>query len=193
MGLLHRAILRRWRCSFHWVEFLREMLNTSARGLVSFRHLVLLEKDGGPEDRSHAVWLQTNFFVGSGDNKGSSFINVALGEWDPQTGITGFRRGGSIVLGPNESSTQQTYSFSGDVASLAGPNGSHFLGSQNPNIVIGADSTGNGHNIFRDTPLNPISGDNGNSRPEQQSGRDLPRRHRPGASTAGRHANFGGH
>ena len=65
---------------------------------------MLLEKDGGPEDQSHAVWLQTNFFVGSGDNKGSSIINIALGEWDPKTGITGFRRGGSIVLGPNRES-----------------------------------------------------------------------------------------
>jgi hypothetical protein len=94
--------------------------------------LVLLEKNGGSEDPSHAVWLQTNFFVGSGDNKGSSFINIALGEWDPQTGITGFRRGGSIVLGGEESSPQ-TFSFSGDIASLAGPdsqgNLSHFMGS----------------------------------------------------------------
>jgi len=121
--------------------------------------LVLLEKDGGPQDQSHAVWMQTNFFVGDGDNKGSSFINVALGEWDPQTGITGFRRGGSIVLGP-EGDTENTYSFSGDIASLAGPdsNGtlSHFMGSANPNIVIGADTTGTGdHTIFRDTPLSP--------------------------------------
>ena len=124
--------------------------------------LVLLEKNGGSEDLSHAVWLQTNFFVGSGNNKGSSFINIALGEWSAEGGITGFRRGGSIVLGPNEA-PPQTYSFSGDIASLAGPNSqgmlSSFMGSANPNIVIGADSTGT-HNIFRDTPLNPTEDNN---------------------------------
>ena len=134
---------------------------------------MLLEKDGGPGGPSHAVWLQTNFFVGSGNNKGSSFINIALGEWSAQGGITGFRRGGSIVLGPNENSAPQTYSFSGDIASLAGPDSqgtlSQFMGSDNPNIVIGANSTGT-HNIFRDTPLNPIYGENGNSRIDQQTG-----------------------
>ncbi len=143
---------------------------TSDAGNGFISPLVALEKDGsGPNDPSHAVWLQTSFFVGRGDQQGSSFINVALGEWDPQTGMTGFRRGGSIVLGPNEYSSTQTYSFSGDIASLAGPdangNLSYFMGSDNPNIVIGADSTGT-HNIFRDTPLDPTEGDSG---VEQQS------------------------
>ena len=128
---------------------------------------MLLEKDGGPEDRSHAVWLQTNFFVGSGDNKGSSFINIALGEWDPQTGITGARRGASIVLGSGEGSTPRPIASAATSRASAGPDGSHFLGSDNPNIVIGADSTGDGHNIFRDTPLNPTED---NASPENQSG-----------------------
>ena len=141
------------------------LTSTGGNGFIS--PLLLLEQDnGGVDDPSHAVWLQTSFFVGAGDNKGSSFINVALGEWDPETGITGARRGGSIVLGPDENSDPRTYSFSGDIASLEGPDESHFLGSENPNIVIGADSTGT-HNIFRDTPLNP-AGDN--SSPEDQSG-----------------------
>ena len=89
-----------------------------------------------------------------------------LGNGILKTGITGFRRGGSIVLGPNQNSTPQTYSFSGDIASLAGPDSqgtlSHFMGSANPNIVIGANSAGPAgtHNIFRDTPLNPTEDNN---------------------------------
>jgi hypothetical protein len=129
------------------------IISDAGNGFIS--PLVLLEQDnGGAEDTSKAVWLQTSFFVGSGDNKGSSFINIALGEWSAEDGITGARRGGSIVLGENA----QTYSFSGDIASLDGPDGSgtdhHFMGTDNPNIVIGFDSTGS-HNIGRDNPLNP--------------------------------------
>ena len=44
--------------------------------------------------------------------------------------------------------------FTGDIATLAGPDGSHFLGKDNPNIVIGFNSTGT-HNIGRDIPLDP--------------------------------------
>ncbi len=149
--------------------------NHVSRGIGFVSPLVLLEKDSGDaEDPSRAVWLQTNFFIGAGDNKGTSFINIALGEWDPEGGITGARRGGSIVLGPNDSASQ-TYSFSGDIASLAGPDSdgtlSHFMGSDNPNIVIGADSTGS-HDIFRDTPLNPTDFN------DTPIGSDLSRRHR---------------
>jgi hypothetical protein len=143
---------------------------TSDGGNGFISPLVLLDKDrSGADDPSHAVWLQANFFVGSGDQKGSSFINIALGEWSEQGGVTGFRRGGSVVLGSGEDPSSQTYSFSGDIASLAGPdqdgNLSYFMGSQNPNIVIGADSTGT-HNIFRDTPLDPAAN---NDTVEEQS------------------------
>ena len=48
------------------------------------------------------------------------------------------------------------FAFTGDIASLAGPDGSHFLGKDNPNVVIGFDSTGT-HNIGRDIPLDPSS------------------------------------
>jgi len=34
---------------------------------------------------------------------------------------------------------------------LSGPDGSHFLGTDEPNLVIGFDSTGDRHNIGQDT------------------------------------------
>ena len=126
-------------------------VNTSA--------LVLLEKDANPQ--SKAVWLQTSFFVGNSEsNDGQSFIVLALGGQTQDGGLVGFRRGGS--------DTDDAYSFSGDIASLAGPGEEgHFLGAENPNIVIGHDSTGS-HNIGRDTPLNPQDGYNDTV--ENQSG-----------------------
>ncbi len=79
--------------------------------------------------------------------------------------MTGARRGGSDVsVDLGENTVPESYSFSGDIASLAGPDGGHFLGSGDPNVVVGFDSTGT-HNIGRDTPLN----DDGTSA-EQQSG-----------------------
>ncbi len=80
---------------------------------------------------------------GSGANKGQSFVNVALGEWDP---TTGFSVAGAAARSSAEPSAsgRQTYSFSGDIASLAGPDGSHFLGTDNPNVVVGADTDGHG-------------------------------------------------
>ena len=73
-----------------------------------------------------------------------------------------------MVSGPRWEPDPQTYSFTGDIASLAGPDStgalSHFMGSDNPNLVIGFDSTGT-HNIGRDNPLNP-----GDSTIENQSG-----------------------
>ncbi|HMK40944.1 MAG TPA: hypothetical protein VK451_05245, partial [Methyloceanibacter sp.] len=90
-----------------------------SQGIGFVSPLVLLEKDNAGASDQSQVWLQTSFFVGKGDNQGSSFINVSLGNWNAQDGITGSRRGGSIVLGGEESSPQ-TFSFSGDIASLAG-------------------------------------------------------------------------
>ena len=141
--------------------------------------LLLVEKDSvdvDPDSKSRAVWLQTNFAItseptSSDPNSQESFINIALGEWDPATGVTGVRRGGSSVAhAPDGTAIAQNYSFSGDIASLAGPdsNGTlaHFMGTGTPNLVIGFDSTGT-HNIGRDTPLNAISG---NNTVESQSG-----------------------
>ena len=44
---------------------------------------------------------------------------------------------------------REAFAYTGDIATLAGPDGSHFLGKDEPNIVIGFDSTGT-HNIGRD-------------------------------------------
>ena len=131
--------------------------------------LMLLEQGAEDDgDASRAVWLQTTFLVGGGESEHESFVNIALGEWTRETGLQGARRGGSALehdtqINANGSGPQK-YSFSGDIASLAGPDDSHFLGSENPNLVVGIDSTGT-HNIGRDKPLNP----NGTSI-ENQSG-----------------------
>ena len=133
----------------------------------------LLYREKGVNDQSRAVWLQTSLYInttpGNSDNQGfdqQSFVNVALGGVDPTTGgLVGARRGGSsvdvtqfditsqtdcaLVVG---SPTRETLAFTGDIATLAGPDGSHFLGQDEPNIVIGFDSTGT-HNIGRDIPL----------------------------------------
>ena len=108
-----------------------------------------------------------------------SFVNIALGGIDAETGgLVGARRGGSQVGGYDYQEEPQfpscndgvcneplsekksvvvvvrqpgEYSFSGDIASLADPDGSHFLGKDDPNLVLGFDSTGEVHNIAQDT------------------------------------------
>ncbi|MDJ0513619.1 MAG: FecR family protein [Methyloceanibacter sp.] len=85
--------------------------------------------EGAPESN---VWLQTSFAVGTGkDSEGQSFINVALGNWSSEEGLQGSRRGGSDL-------DRNNYSFSGDIASLSGPDGGHFLGNDDalPNAVL---------------------------------------------------------
>jgi hypothetical protein len=145
----------------------------------SVSQLLYLEQDSNPNSR--AVWLQTSFYIntthqGVGTNfDQQSIINVALGGVDAQGGLVGARRGGANVdsahftppvncdgvCGP----PRETFAFTGDIASLASPNGSHFLGSQAPNIVVGIDSTGTPHEIGRNIPLDPNS-----SSAEQNSG-----------------------
>ena len=75
-----------------------------------------------------------------------SFINVALGGVDPETGgFIGARRGGSQldVLVTRQlrrqlhSTKREALAFTGDLATVASPSGSHFLGTENPNFVIG--------------------------------------------------------
>jgi hypothetical protein len=135
------------------------------------------------EDGDHTVWLQTSFSLerhedgtlatGSQD----SFINIALGGTSEDGGLVGMRRGGSQLdiiqqqgcepqCGPT--TDRQSLAFTGDIATLAGPDGSHFMGTDNPNMVIGFDSTGTNHNIGRDIPLDPIAGFNDTA--ENQSG-----------------------
>ena len=129
------------------------------RGFVS--PLLLLDTGTTADQGQGGVWLQANLFLGSDDNgesfNGESFINIALGQWNETDGLTGARRGGSSVAGENP----QDYSFSGDIARLAGPDSEgalpHIMGTENPNIVIGFDSTGT-HNVGRDNPLNPPEG-----------------------------------
>jgi hypothetical protein len=143
--------------------------------LPSVSTLAFLEKDGGVEDQSQAVWLQTSFYIKTTYNSGQqgedpslglaqqdSFINVALGGVDPETGgLVGERRGGSHVgtpvgegCGAQCAGSREAYAFTGSIASLGNPEGEHFLGSESPNIVIGIDSTVS-RDIGRDIPLDP--------------------------------------
>jgi hypothetical protein len=110
-----------------------------------------------------------------------SFINIALGGINPVSGgLVGERRGGSHFAtasyykepklipcndgvcwdnantnansnAPDTSKLTEGYIFTGAIASLSGPDGSHFLGTDEPNLVIGFDSTGDRHNIGQDT------------------------------------------
>ena len=89
-------------------------------------------------------------------------MNVALGGVDPNTGgLVGARRGGSSADVPyfncngDCGTHRDQVAFTGDIATLAGPDGSHFFGKNDPNIVIGFELTGT-HNIGRDIPLDPI-------------------------------------
>ncbi|MCB1444075.1 MAG: FecR domain-containing protein [Methyloceanibacter sp.] len=109
--------------------------------------LIAKEQNGGAEDQSRPVWLQTSFALGSGDSEGQSFVNIALGEWSSEGGLTGARRGGADLDSDN-------YSFSGDIASLEGPDGGHFLGAdgETPNAVLTLGGPGT-ENLGRDTPL----------------------------------------
>jgi hypothetical protein len=143
----------------------------------SISPLLYLEKDSNPQ--SKAVWLQTSLYIKTTAANDAqeisfdqeSFVNVALGGVQ-NGGLVGARRGGSHVdittqcqgQECNPSTRRESFAFTGDIASLAGPDGSHLLGKDNPNVVIGFDSTGT-HNIGRDIPLDPSS-----SQIEDQSG-----------------------
>ena len=140
--------------------------------------LLYKETDGSNPD-SKAVWLQTSLYINTtpaGDDvefDQESFVNIALGGIG-DGGLVGARRGGSQLGtyngydGPGcqgeghckglYREEPESYAFTGDIASLEGPDGSHFLGKDQPNIVIGFDSTGT-HNIGRDIPLDPESSD----------------------------------
>jgi hypothetical protein len=87
--------------------------------------------DNSNEGDAGGVWLQTGFFKGNGQT--DTLISVSLGDWSEEDGLRGFTRGGLINLGT---------SFSGNAASLAGPDGegmlSHFMGTGTPNVVVGS-------------------------------------------------------
>jgi hypothetical protein len=116
-----------------------------------------------------------------------SMVVVALGLASNATGLTGERRGGSDFNSffspsvPDNNFSIQTHgetnlqvfgtaqeriAYTGGIATLASGNGAHFLGKAAevggvaiPNFVIGADSTGAGHNIFLDKPLTDVATD----------------------------------
>ena len=104
-----------------------------------------------------------------------SFINVALGGVDPETGgLSAQRRGGSQLDVPNQrqqlrrrvqqAATREASRLHRRPRHRSDGPGDHFLGTENPNIVIGFDTTGS-HNVGQDIPLDP------GSRPvEEQSG-----------------------
>src|SRR5207342_619907 len=77
-------------------------------------------------------------------------------------GLVGARRGGSQLDVPNNDncegncSKREALAFTGDLATLSNGSGDHFLGTENPNIVIGFDTTGS-HNVGQDIPLDPNS------------------------------------
>ncbi|MGH6737014.1 MAG: FecR domain-containing protein [Methyloceanibacter sp.] len=155
-------------------------------GQTSVSPLMLLTKDSNPESRD--VWLQTSFYIGDTSGEGGydqqSFVNIALGGIE-SGGLVGARRGGAqvdlypqydggygcdgeCIVNSNDyyipQRGRETYAFTGDIASLASADGDHFLGTEDPNVVIGFDSTGS-QNIGRDIPLDPES-----SSVENQSG-----------------------
>ena len=49
------------------------------------------------------------------------------------------------------SSTREALAFTGDLATVASASGDHFLGTENPNFVIGFDTTGS-HNVGQRHP-----------------------------------------
>jgi hypothetical protein len=132
---------------------------------ATIQPLYLLE--GGENGRS--VWLQTSFLI-QGQGPGQETILVlALGEQDENGQLVGVRRGMShinLILDPDNNPAtpginrgMQTINLAGQIATLAGPGGgegqAYMFGDQLPHFIIGADSTGTGHNVFQDQPLNP--------------------------------------
>ena len=126
----------------------------------------LLYKESSPTT-GRAVWLQTGIYINTTPADGEtpfdqqSWVNIALGGTGADGGLIGVRRGGASVdidTCNDGCINREAVAFTGDIATLSGPDGQgHFLGKDNPNIVIGFDSTNPNHNIGRDTPLDPSS------------------------------------
>jgi hypothetical protein len=130
---------------------------------ASISKLSVLQKTAG-DSESRSVWLQTSMLLNhesTSGNEQESIVVVALGEMSNTNGLTGNRRGGSSLNVTRNFIFQTTepIAFTGGISTLPGSNGAHFMGDKTPNIVIGADSTGQGHNVFYDEPLyNPEQG-----------------------------------
>ena len=163
--------------SFPEVDVSTDDSGNYVKALPVISDLLYREKNGGAEDQSRAVWMQTSFYVNTTPGNGEdvqfdqqSFVNVALGGVGQDGGLLGARRGGSSVdfdTCNDGCINRESFAFTGDIASFAGPDGSHFLGKNEPNIVIGFDSTGT-HNIGRDIPLEQDA--NSASQVQNQSG-----------------------
>lgn len=110
-----------------------------------------------------SVWVQTSYLVlGNGENQ-QSILVLALGTQNENGSLTGVRRGTAHLPGTfeyedeegdeHEIDLSETINLSGNIATLAGPDGrTHLFGKTTPAFVIGADSTGS-HTVFKDEPL----------------------------------------
>ena len=118
--------------SFPEIDLTTDQQGNFIKPLPVISDLLYLEKDGGANDQSRAVWLQTSFYInttpGNGDNidfDQQSFVNIALGGVDPVTGgLVGARRGGASVdfdTCDDGCINREQFAFIGDIASLAGP------------------------------------------------------------------------
>jgi hypothetical protein len=140
-----------------------QVLSQPGAGGATIQPVYLLE-DKSPGGRS--VWLQTSFLISNGPTGQESILVLALGEQNPDGQLVGLRRGMSHAeifvdddLDPATAKVShgiQTINLTGSIATLAGPDGQSYLfGDTIPHFVIGADSTGTGHNVFQDEPLHP--------------------------------------
>ncbi len=132
-----------------------------ADGIVpAVSNLLLLEKDSGQpidESESLSVWMQTSFYIGTNAESGEqeSFVVLALGGVEERNGfdaLVGQRRGGSLI-DTCDDGCMDSVSFAGGIASLAGGEGAHLMGDDGVNVVVGADSAGDGREIFVARPL----------------------------------------
>jgi FecR protein len=99
-----------------------------------------------------AVWVQTSYLaLGEGADQ-QSILVLALGTQNEDGSLTGVRRG-SAAFSLSAPNVTEMVAFSGDISTLSGPDGAHLIGNTVPHIVIGADSTGHAHTIFKDETL----------------------------------------
>jgi hypothetical protein len=133
---------------------------------ATIQPLYLLESSGDSENPGRSVWLQTSFLIKGDGPTQETILVLALGEQTDEDQLEGFRRGTShinlLLDHDNNSGTplvnrgMQTINLTGQISTLAGADGETYMfGDQLPHFIIGADSTGNGHNIFQDQPLHP--------------------------------------
>jgi FecR-like protein len=134
-----------------------------------------------PRNPEPTVWVQTSYLVlnGEGDDptKQQTILVLALGTQNDDGSLTGVRRGMASLPGTlqyeeyknqgNENAAEnggnveptlvtrevtETINLTGNISTLANPDGAHLMGNTIPHMIIGADSTGS-HTIFKDEPL----------------------------------------